>query len=113
MYDNLVQISVFLNSMGERGPEFYEALVEIEGNVSDVKDQNLDALYQSLVATPRDLESRDKVVREAEYATVIKELGRLGDAAAMQANEADIEVKRSIGLDGNMGIYGPPFWKAT
>ena len=108
-YDMIVQILVFLNEMGDCG---YESLAAIVGHVADLKNEKLEVLFGELLNAYRDSDSQDKVELEARYAVFIKRLGRLGDAAAMQANEADIELKKILGLDASFGIYGPAFWKA-
>ncbi len=111
-YDGIVQILVFLNELGERGPRFHESLAGIVGHVADLKNEKLNVLFGELLNGYQEFDSQDKIELEARYAAFLKRLGRLGDAAAMQANEADIELKRILGLGASFGIYGPPFWKA-
>jgi hypothetical protein len=110
-YDHLAQIGTCLAAAAERGSHFRETLLAIEENVRGLQDKKLESLYVRLVNGYGNLTAGDKAILDADYAAFVMRLTKLTDNAAIQANEADIEVRQQIGLDASIGVYGPTQWK--
>jgi hypothetical protein len=110
-YDDLFQIAVSIAASGERGPQFHDILLGVEENIVAVKDSKLKALYDKLVDDYRDPDKQNKSTLDVDFAAFISRLTRASDQAAMEANEADIEVKQFLGLLADKGVYGPSYWR--
>jgi hypothetical protein len=111
--DQLAGILLHLTTADEQGLSLYQALVNLEETVHAVKDSRLTALYQRLVEGHRNFMPQYKKVIEADYQAFMAQIVKLWTTAQVNANEADIEIRKRLGGDASNGIWGPSGWKPS
>jgi hypothetical protein len=101
---------LFLLKAEERGQILYHSLVQSEGMVKDFNDGCLTNLYTDLFRSSRNPSPYQQIYPD-DYFAFLRRLQVLIDEAAAKANEADIDLRESIGLQSVIGIWGGRGWR--
>ena len=99
----------FLITTDERGQTLYASLKKVEPLVWELNDERLTNLYNKIFAVfltgiPH------QQIRPDDYFAFLQRLGSLPNETTVQANQADIALRETIGLQSAMGIWGGKEW---
>jgi hypothetical protein len=106
------EIIFFLMTTEERGQTLYNSLIKVESTVKDLNDTFLLNLYHGLfnnlhIGTPY------QQIHPDDYFAFLQRLNTLITEAAAKANEADIALRETIGLQSVTGIWGGRGWRPS
>jgi hypothetical protein len=109
LFKNTSAILQMIVTSDLRGQTIYDSLTRAESFVRDANDERLLNDYNKLMGvflsgTPHQQISPD------DYFAFLKRLGILLDEAAVRANEADIAIRETVGLQSVVGVWGGRGW---
>ena len=108
-YNIADEIIFILLTSNERGNITRDDQVKVGGMVHGLNDEILSNLYDRILESGR-MPGLYQPIQPNDYFAFIQRLGTLLIEATIQANEADIALRKAIGLNSVIGIWGKKEW---
>jgi hypothetical protein len=105
LFNNANEILFLLLTTDERGQTMYNSLIKIESRVKELNDGLLLNLYNQIFDSFRTSNPYQQI-RPDDYFAFLRRLGVLLNEATIQANKVDIALRRAVGLQSVIGIWG-------
>lgn len=104
------QLAFLILNAKEGGNVLLSSFEQLGGIVKSLNDEYLLNLYSEIIRSPRNIGSPQKI-EIGELYTFLHRLSSLVYESAAKANEADIDLRESLQLPADTGIWGKRGWR--
>ena len=106
------EIIFMLLTVNERGKTTSDDLAKVGNIVQKLNDESLSKIYGRILEGSK-VSGLYQPIHPNDYFSFIQRLGALLIEATIQANKADIALRKALALDSLTGIWGSEEWRPS
>ncbi len=108
--DRLSNILFYITTIDERRSTLEDTLALIEKQLLALDDPIVCSMHEKILKKRNVFLHRYEQILQTDFNAFLNRLAELWFQSAVEANEADIALRQSLGLDAARGIWGGKGW---